>query len=774
MKNTLAIGIALSFFLLTSGISFANPDTIDVTHYSIHLYTIDFQNHEIDAATNLRTTTSYNNVDEIKLQLKALTVDSLFVEGLQVSNYTHTGFDLTIPLDTPINPGDTLEIRVRYHGSPYHEAWGGFHFSGTNYAFNLGVGLSEIPHNLGKTWFPCVDNFTDRAIYDIYVTVPSQLEAICGGELISRNDNGNGTHTWHWYISRTMPTYLASVAVGEYAVVRDTFQGMSSSIPIEYWMRPQDTAKVEGTFWNLKTVIGILEGAMGPYDWERVGYTSTALGAMEHAANIFIPHFTITGNTSNDELFSHELSHMWLGDKVTCASAEEMWLNEGWATFFGAYCRGWLQEENDYKENLRDRHFTVLQSCHTPSGDGDYFVLNNIPQTHTYGMTAYEKGWSVVQALRFYLGDTKFFAGLTAYVEENAFSHATSYDLRDAMSDATGVDLTGFFDNWVFNAGTPGYTIDSFTVTPSGNQYAVEVFLQQKRKGPAFIGNDNIVRLAFMDGPWHGFSDTVMFDGKTGSSVKLLDFEPKAIFIDLDEEMADATTDNFHIFTETGDYTFPKTFFKITVNEIPDSALIQAIHFWVPPDSLKESVNGLTLSDYRYWRIEGIAPEGFSATGSFYYSRNGYLDNTLIQSETDSVVILYRKNASEDWQSIPFERIGLWNIGNLIVSDMQFGEYTLAVWDTQVGTHEIITETPQPVNVYPNPSKDAFYIQYNIPGPGEISILTSSGTAVKSFEVKDQGIVEWIPENLPGGTYFVRIHSIDNIVTDTLQIVYIR
>src|SRR5665647_2139926 len=129
---------------------------------------------------------------------------------------------------------------------------------------------------------------------------------------------------------------------------------------------------------------------MGPYSWDRVGYTGTALGAMEHATNIFIPNGTITGNTSNESLMAHELSHMWLGDNVTCSSAEEMWINEGWATFFGMYYALALYgDEEAYKKEMRSKHASVLQFCHTPSGDGSYFPLNRMPQEYTYGKSAY-------------------------------------------------------------------------------------------------------------------------------------------------------------------------------------------------------------------------------------------------------------------------------------------------------------------------------------------------------------------------------------------------
>jgi aminopeptidase N len=140
-------------------------------------------------------------------------------------------------------------------------------------------------------------------------------------------------------------------------------------------------------------------------------------------------------------------------------------------------------------------------------------------------------------------------------------------------------------------------------------------------------------------------------------------FAPEAVMMDLEEKLCDATTDYFQTVNSTGEYEFPNTFFNIDVEQITDSAFFRVTHNWAPPDSLKTPVPGLRLSDYRYWKIDGIFPEDFIATGRFCYNRNNYLDNTLILSLTDSVVILYRSSPAEDWQSINFTKVGIWMIG---------------------------------------------------------------------------------------------------------------
>ena len=752
-------------------------DNLDATHYEIHIDNIDFQAKSISASSTVLLTPLSGQVTEINLQLIDLTATNVWLDGSPVTGFSQTDSLLVIPLSSPLQPGDTAMVKVEYNGVPFHESWGGFHFSG-EYAFNLGVGISMIPHNLGKSWYPCVDNFTDRATYDVFCTLPAGKIAIGGGLLVEEIDNGNGTFTYHWNLAQPVPTYLSSLAAGNYVAVNDTFNGMNGQVPINIYVRPQDTNKVAGTFIHLKEILAIFEDCMGPYSWDRVGYTGTAIGAMEHATNIFVPHTTITGNTSNESLMAHELTHMWMGDKVTCSSAEEMWINEGWATFFGMYYDLALYGfEEDFKQQMRTKHGGVLQYCHTPSGggDGSYFPLNRIPQEYTYGMSAYDRGSTVCQALRFYLGDSLFFETLTAFIEEFAFDDASSYDMRDFMTTYSGIDMSGFFNNFILNPGTPHYSVDSFSVAPDSKSfYDVTVYVKQKRKGPAFTGDGNIMEVMFMDDNWNRFSDTIHFSGPAGSSVTTLPFWPTIVLVDPEEKMCDATTDNYKTIKTTGNYTFEKTFFSMEVESISDSAFVQATHNWAQPDGLKVPVAGLRISDYRYWRIDGIFPAGFQATGTFFYSTNNYLDNTLITSSSDTVIILYRKGSMDDWQEIEFEKLGPWNVGNILVNDLRAGEYTLAVKEAGVRTSGFLLPKKNALEIFPNPSTDGYRIKVNNAAPGELRIFNENGTLVKSFMVQSgESEFTWVPENLAAGTYLVAYSQKNKSEAEIKKAVYL-
>lgn len=757
-----------------SAFSVAQPVNLHAVHYEINVLAIDFQYGTITASTTVSLTPLSEPVDEASLEIIDLLVGDIWIEGQQITGFTQTDSLIIIPLPETLYPGDTLDVRIDYSGTPYHENWGGFHFAG-EYAFNLGVGFEIIPHNLGKSWFPCIDNFTDRATYDLFCSLPEGKMAVGGGILSEITNNGNGTSTYHWHLAQPVPTYLASLAAGNYTCVSDTFSGINGKIPIDVYVRPQEINYVTGTYTHLKDILSVYEDCMGPYPWDRVGYTSTQLGAMEHATNIFVPYGTINGGTSYESLMAHELSHMWMGDKVTCASAQDMWINEGWATFFAMYYALALYGDiNTYKHDMRATHAKVLQYCHTSTGDGSYFPLNQIPQEYTYGMSAYDKGSTVVQALRFYLGDSLFFETLKAFIGEFAFNDASSYDMRDFMTGYTGIDMTGFFDNYVLHSGTPHYSVDSFNVTNrSDNQFAVDLYVKQKRKGPEFTGDGNIMEVWFMDQNWNKYTDTIHFNGLSGTSHKIVPFTPSVILVDPEEKMCDATTDNYLTIRNTGNYSFDKTFFSLEVQALQDSAFIQVTHNWAPPDSLKNPDAGFRLSDYRYWRIDGIFPENFQGRGKFFYSVGDVLDNTLILSSADTVIILYRSGARGDWQEIAFEKIGPWSIGYIFVNNLQPGEYTLAVKETGVGTGEIIPEKHGKMSVFPNPSGDTFTIVTESETVGQVNIYSDSGLLVRSFDMPcGKKRTKWFPGSLAAGTYYVSFCQPGNKSSETIKIIY--
>ncbi|MBL0310598.1 MAG: hypothetical protein IPP77_13290 [Bacteroidetes bacterium] len=135
------------------------------------------------------------------------------------------------------------------------------------------------------------------------------------------------TKTWHWTLRDEIPSYLASVAVSDYATLLDTVQGINGMVPIELAARAPDTTNLKNLFVHLKDAFHIQENHWGPYEWERIGFCIVpfSAGAMEHATNISFMNLFLTVLKDEAEVtMAHELSHHWFGDLVTCKTADEM------------------------------------------------------------------------------------------------------------------------------------------------------------------------------------------------------------------------------------------------------------------------------------------------------------------------------------------------------------------------------------------------------------------------------------------------------------------
>ena len=721
---TMMAFLIISLFLFAEG----TGDTIHVSHYAIHLTNINNETQTINGWAESTIVSKLNNLTAFSLELKALTVDSVWVNN-EGCFFTQSDEKVRIMLQQPINENDEVTTKIWYHGKPFHESWGGYHWNG-NYSFNLGVGFVSIPHNLGKTWFPCVDNFTDRATYDFYITVDHDKKAVCGGVLQEVTDEGDGTSTWHWKLNHNIPTYLASVAVGNYALVSDEYIGIEDTIPITIYVRPSDSAKVAGSFINLKNTLHFFETHFGPYPFGRVGYVGTSIGAMEHAGNIAYPNSAISGNTGSESLYTHELSHMWFGDKVTCARAEEMWLNEGWASFCEMYYLEGLGKESLFRKEMHDRSYNVLLKTHLT--DQGYWPLAGVPQAYTYGSTSYNKGATVVYTLMEYLGDSLFQKAITAYLKQYAYQSTSSRELQNFLTQYTGIDMKPFFDAWVFTPGTPHFSIDSSTSLQNGNHYQIDIYLKQRFKGADYLADNNILQVGFLKNDFTIITDTVHFSGKTGHSVKSLSFDPVTVMLDPFEHTTDATTDGYKIFTHPEDYTFPDTFFKLTIDELSDTAFIRITHNWVGADTLQYPVKGLRVSPDRYWLVEGLFPEGMKSKGRFYYSDDKYLDKNLNLSENDSIMILYRASTADEWKYIPQTFFGIPTMGYIYVEPMKPGEYVLAALDRQF--LKVSKTVPNSFKIYPNPTHGKFAVSFKEKADYRISISDSSGRTIDSFE----------------------------------------
>ena len=696
MKNLI---IAISAFLLFISVAYTSAncapqqtlqqkspgsDSIDVVKYIINIDSLNISAKFLSGHTHIYFKSRVGGLNFIPVDLLKLSVDSIFLESSKISTWTHNDTLLMIQCPAALNNTDTFHLEIYYHGSPVVDpsTWGGFYFQNP-YAYNLGVGFQDNPHNYGRVWFPCIDDFTDKAFYEIKVTTDTNQMAVCGGSLTDTAHVANNSKIeWTWEMSNPIPTYLASVAVGPYVCVTDTFNGINGKIPIDIYVASSLVPKVSGTFINLKNVLTAFENRYGPYLWERVGYVGVPFnsGAMEHATNIAMPNAVINGSTSYETLIYHELSHHWFGDLVTCETAEEMWINEGWAVFSEFIMKESIYGYAEMQNYVRETLASVLKTAHLD--DGGFFPVGNVPHEITYGTTVYYKGALVAHTLRNYIGDSLFFPAIKQYFDSLKFGNANNTQLREILSLSTGIDLTDFFEAWVLREGFPHFDVDSMHVVPQGSNAVVTVYLRQKLYGTNQYANNNRVELTFMDSLWNSYTVTANFSGQTGSDVFTVPFVPSLVIVDKDEKTADAIVSYNNVISTPKTVSCANAFVDIFVNSLSDSIFIRAEHHKVAPDQVLPDPDIFRISKSRYWRISGIIPYGTNYQLRFNYNRTGaFFDTELLptNSSVDSLILVYRPGAGHEWQVFPFTKTGNAFSGFLKTPYALKGEYALAI-----------------------------------------------------------------------------------------------
>jgi hypothetical protein len=696
-------------------------DTVNVLKYTINLNITDFTNKIISGHTLVKFTPKLNGVNKLYLDLLELIVDSVQIGNTNLS-FSYNDTLLGVHLGTTYNMNDTVDIKVFYHGTPQMDAtgWGGFYFQ-NGFAYNLGVGFGADPHVYGRVWFPCFDNFVERSKYEFNIVTNGGKIAYCNGYLTHDTTDVSGNRTRKWLMNEEIPTYLAMVAVANYTQVNQVYNGLNSPISIVLAALASDTTIVKNSFVNLNTALSSFENNFGPYEWNKVGYCMVPFnaGAMEHATSISYPKPFATGSTADQNLMAHELAHHWFGNLATCRTQEDMWLNEGWASYCEYIFTEALSGYASYLSGIRVNHESLLQFLHVNEG---YLSLSNIPHQYTYGDHVYSKGADIAHTMRGYMGDSLFFYSVKTYLSQNHYKDVSSLDFQNALTAASGINMSDFFNDWVNNPGWSHFSIDSFLVSPNGANYDVTVFVKQKLTGAPNYHVNVPLELTFKSANWIENTKKINMSGANSTFTFTIPFNPIFVAVNMGEKISHAVAPEIKKIKTTGTHNFPNAKMSLNVSSISDSAFVRIEHNYTKPDTFKTVSLQYRLSPNRYHKIDGILPSNFKAKATFSYDGrtsassggNFWLDNYLFTTGVteDSLVLMYRKNAAADWSVYPYytkNTLGSTTDkrGSIIIDSVQLGEYVLAVHDYVSGIqNETMLNEIKKINVFPNPAND--------------------------------------------------------------------
>lgn len=330
-------------------------------------------------------------------------------------------------------------------------------------------------------WCPTIDKPNERCTADFYITIEDEYQTLSNGTLISSKKNPNGTRTDNWKMDLPHAPYLFMMAIGKYAIVKDTWKGMQ----VNYYVEKEYEQDARAIFGNTPEMLQFYSDKLGvKYVWPKYSqiivrdYVS---GAMENTTATIHGEFVQQHkrellDENYEDVISHELFHQWFGDLVTCESWSNLPLNESFATY-GEYL--W----REYKYGRDDADYLGWSDLQTYMGESGYKQVDLIRFNYEmrddmFDSHSYAKGGRVLHMLRKYLGDDAFFAGLNLYLEDNKYQSVEIHNLRLAMEEVSGEDLNWFFNQWFLSSGHPDLSFyydwyddtDELTITVYQNQ----------------------------------------------------------------------------------------------------------------------------------------------------------------------------------------------------------------------------------------------------------------------------------------------------------------
>lgn len=450
--------------------------SLDVLHYDLDL-TLNPGPRTLSGTVTMRFSPTAP-LSSLKMRLhKALTSTAATVDGVPASP-RRKGADLTFVFSSPLVQGSTHEVSVTYSGSPQTtDQMGGGMIYGSHNGTPVAATLSE-PFD-SYAWWPCVDDVRDKSTMGMSLTVPAGMVGTSNGLLVETRANADGSSTFRWQENYPIANYLVAASVTDFAHFSDTYTSRDGTVamPLEYYVYPEHEADARLLFARVPDMIGTYADLCGEYPFLAEKYGMVAFpwgGAMEHQTLTSMCADCTWGDEDQDGIYAHELSHQWWGDDVTCGTWNDIWLNEGFATFFEAL---WLS--HSYEIPMGDLlYYYYDDGVYDGYLGGTVYVKNGNNPFGDVG-AIYLKGAWVLHMLRKVMGEEAFWGALRDYRAAHASGNAITSDLRAACEARYGAPLDWFFDQWVYTPKRPVYAL-SFSQT--GGTVSVTVSQKQRHK----------------------------------------------------------------------------------------------------------------------------------------------------------------------------------------------------------------------------------------------------------------------------------------------------
>ncbi len=391
-----------------------------------------------------------------------------------------------IELPSTVNAGDLFEVKIRYSGYPGPMCFPGMTFYGRHGNANTPVVSTLAEPDCSHQWWPCKDRLDDKATVQLTVDAPAGFITAGNGNLVSEENVGGRAITM-WRESYPITPYLVAFASSDYVRWTDTFhEANGDSIPLIFYAFPEDTASARIHYEGMKQALSAFtpDSVYGPYPFlpspghpgsppEKLGVVEFPWsGAEEHQTIISEGGVFVRNPGAYPTTLPHEISHQWFGDAVTCQSVDDMWLNEG----FASYSEALFYASRDTLDHARGYRTWMMRMRNPIESE---YPGSCVRPEQTFNSTVYRKGAWVLHMLRAVLGRDLFYRCLHAYYARYQYGNATTEQFMRAVEETAGQDLRWFFIPWLYGVGRPKLAWDWEDTSPGTAGFRLHIHVMQ-------------------------------------------------------------------------------------------------------------------------------------------------------------------------------------------------------------------------------------------------------------------------------------------------------
>ncbi|NUR30131.1 MAG: M1 family metallopeptidase [Catenulispora sp.] len=423
----------------------------DVLHYGLDL--------KWDPARKMLTGTAKLTIraakptDHFVLELAGgMATDSVTGDGFAVTEAKRVGDRMTVALGRQLPADAVVTMAIAYHGIPHTvqppTSRPDIQGLGAQVSASGAVWSQQEPYG-AFTWFPCNDQPSDKALYDVTITVPDGWAGVTGGSFVGRTESGgSGVYTWHQ--PDPVATYLVAFGIDRYQEESATGP---HGLPITYWYLPADADQVHGFTKNVPEMISFLEQRFGPYPFPTAGIMfRPEMVGMETQTMI-----TLSAHIGQDDLL-HEFAHHWFGDAVTPTTWSGLWLNEG----FAMYAQFMWDVEHGQRGAtgssldafMTDHVLPADQNLRTQNGPPGHYLPTHFASANVYYCPAL-----MLHGLHQALGDKVFYQLLNDWVHQHADGNEDRAGFIAFVRSATGKDYSAYINGWLDSPNTPALKV---------------------------------------------------------------------------------------------------------------------------------------------------------------------------------------------------------------------------------------------------------------------------------------------------------------------------